>query len=103
MASSTDTIGPITRSVGDTAVVLDVLAGRDASDGTSIERDAQGYLMIADSKPKLTGVTFGLIEQYLGHGLHPEVAAGIEQSVAALQAAGATVKRVSLPAVERAQ
>lgn len=43
MASSLDTVGPLTLSVADSALVLDVMAGKDELDGTTIERDAEGY------------------------------------------------------------
>ena len=41
MASSTDVIGPLARSVDDAALVLDVMAGRDDLDGTTIERQTE--------------------------------------------------------------
>src|SRR5205085_8896577 len=65
-ASSTDVIGPLTRTVEDTAIVLDVMSGRDDLDSTTIEKDSAGYL--TDSAD-LTGKKIGVIKEYMGDGL----------------------------------
>ncbi|MBW4061613.1 Asp-tRNA(Asn)/Glu-tRNA(Gln) amidotransferase subunit GatA [Candidatus Saccharibacteria bacterium] len=103
MASSTDTIGPMTNSVADAGMVLDVLAGRDASDATSIERNAGSYRIEADTlADDLDGVKIGLIKEYLGEGLDAEVKAKLLAFVDSLKSRGATVETVSIPATERA-
>ena len=53
MASSTDTIGPLTRTVADAALVLDVISGQDPADATTIERQAEPYT--TDWKPGKDG------------------------------------------------
>jgi aspartyl-tRNA(Asn)/glutamyl-tRNA(Gln) amidotransferase subunit A len=99
MGSSTDTIGPMANSVTDAALVLDVLAGRDASDSTSIERDAAGYRV----KPAvLKGRKIGLIKEYLGEGLDPDVKTELLRFIDQLKAEGAEISEVSLPATHRA-
>ena len=100
MASSTDTIGPLTRTVEDTAVVLDVMAGKDELDSTTIERDEAGYV-IQDTED-LTGKTFGVIDEYMSEGVDPEVKNSIEQAIKTLAEAGATIKHVSLPSTQYA-
>jgi aspartyl-tRNA(Asn)/glutamyl-tRNA(Gln) amidotransferase subunit A len=99
MGSSTDVIGPLTRSVADTALVLDVLAGGDPSDATSIERGAASYNVPAGD---LTGKRIGLITEYLGEGLDPAIKDQLLGTVKQLEARGAKVEQVSLPATELA-
>lgn len=99
MASSTDTIGPMTNRVADTAYVLNVLAGRDASDSTSIERDPQSYISSAGS---LKGLKIGLIKEYLGEGLDPDIKSKLLAFVEQLRAQGADIHEVSLPATQLA-
>jgi aspartyl-tRNA(Asn)/glutamyl-tRNA(Gln) amidotransferase subunit A len=97
MASSTDVIGPLTRTVGDTALVLDVMAGRDDLDSTTIERDEQGY---ESEKLELSGIKIGRVKEYFeSEGLSPPVKALNEQALAKLQAAGAEIIEVSLPSL----
>lgn len=95
MASSTDTIGPLTRSVADTAYVLDVMAGRDPLDSTTIERDTDGY--VVTSTTDVRGKKIGIIKEYMGEGLDDGVRQQIEAAVAKLKDAGAEVVEVSLP------
>jgi aspartyl-tRNA(Asn)/glutamyl-tRNA(Gln) amidotransferase subunit A len=99
MASSTDTIGPITNCVADAGVVLDVLAGKDASDSTSIDRDTKSYSAPAAS---IKGLKIGLIKEYLIQGLDPDVKAKLLSFVEQLKAQGALIEEVSIPATIRA-
>lgn len=101
MASSTDTMGPLTRTVADTALVLDVMAGRDDLDGTTIERDPAGYVL-SSSSMNLKGKKIGVIKEYMGEGLQPGVRSVIETSIEKLKAAGAEVRDVSLPSLPMA-
>lgn len=94
MASSTDTIGPLTRTVEDAALVLDVMAGRDDLDSTTIERDTASY---ADLNEDLTGKKIGVIKEYLGDGVDAGVKEQVEQAIAKLKSAGAEIVEVSLP------
>ena len=94
MASSTDTIGPLTRTVEDTAIVLDVMAGRDDLDSTTIERDTASY---ADLSADLKGKKIGVIKEYLGDGVDAGVKEQVEQAIAKLKDAGAEIVEVSLP------
>ncbi len=99
MASSFDTIGPLTNRTADTAAVLNVLAGRHASDATTIEHDPGGYLV----KPgHLKGLKIGLIKEYLGQGLDPGIKRQVLAMAEQLRVHGAEVHEISLPAVELA-
>lgn len=96
MASSTDTIGPLATSVQDAELVLDVMAGKDELDSTTIERDAAGY---ADATDDIKGKKIGIIQEYMGEGVDPAVKKTVEDAIAKLKAAGATITEVSLPSI----
>lgn len=96
MASSLDVIGPLTRSVDEAGLVLDVIAGADPLDSTSIDRDSASY---AELDGDLTGKKIGIIAEYMGDGVQPEVRQAVEAAVDKLKAAGADVQTVSLPSI----
>lgn len=95
MASSHDVIGPLTRTVEDAAVVLDVMAGQDPLDSTTIDRDATGYTL--DGQANIAGKKIGVISEYMGEGLDNGVKAQIDAAIEKLEAAGAEITKVSLP------
>lgn len=96
MASSTDVIGPLTRTVEDTAAVLDVLAGKDNLDSTTIDREEGSYSnLVAD----LSGKKIGIIKEYMDEGLSSEVREHIEAAIEAMKTAGAKITEVSLPSL----
>jgi aspartyl-tRNA(Asn)/glutamyl-tRNA(Gln) amidotransferase subunit A len=96
MASSTDVIGPMTRSVADAALVLDVMSGKDELDSTTIDRNQESYV---DDGFDMSGQKIGLVKEYLSQGLESGVKTAIEQSIDKLKAAGAQIEEVSLPSV----
>lgn len=98
MASSTDVIGPLTRSVEDAAIVLDVMAGRDVRDGTTLHERARSYVPTGESKKLKVGV----IKEYMGEGLDAETRTRIESRVDSLKELGHTVEEVSVPSVDLA-
>jgi aspartyl-tRNA(Asn)/glutamyl-tRNA(Gln) amidotransferase subunit A len=95
MASSTDVIGPLARTVDDAAIVLDVMAGQDELDATTIERQTS----YTDIQTDLKGKKVGLIKEYMGEGLSDGVREVIEASVDKLKAAGAEITEVSIPSI----
>mgnify|MGYP006147091471 CR=1 FL=1 len=96
MASSTDVIGPFARTAAEAALVLDVMAGKDELDGTTIQRDVRSY---TDAELSLTELKVGVIKEYMNENLDPKIAARVNQSVEALRNAGVTVEEVSLPSL----
>jgi aspartyl-tRNA(Asn)/glutamyl-tRNA(Gln) amidotransferase subunit A len=96
MASSTDVIGPLTASVADAAIVLDVMAGKDPLDSTTIDRDTASYVVKDES---LKGKTIGVISEYMGEGLNDGVKAVIEAAIQKAKDASATVREVSIPSL----
>jgi aspartyl-tRNA(Asn)/glutamyl-tRNA(Gln) amidotransferase subunit A len=100
MASSTDVIGPLTRTVADTALVLDVMSGRDALDSTTIDKDEAGYAL--SDAGSLQGKKVGVIKEYMGEGLDAGVKACIDAAIDKVKAAGAEIVEVSLPTLPAA-
>ncbi|HEX8182370.1 MAG TPA: Asp-tRNA(Asn)/Glu-tRNA(Gln) amidotransferase subunit GatA [Candidatus Saccharimonadales bacterium] len=98
MASSTDVMGPLTRTVADSALVFDVIAGRDQLDSTTIERDAAGYADLPGDI-NLTGKKIGVIREYMGDSLQPGVSQIIDDVLQRLRTAGADVQELSLPSL----
>ncbi len=97
MASSTDVIGPLTKTVADAALILDIISGEDHLDGTMIARDSRNY---ADLAGELKNARIGIVEEYMGEGVDPGVRAIIEKAIVALKAKGANLKTVSIPSVK---
>jgi aspartyl-tRNA(Asn)/glutamyl-tRNA(Gln) amidotransferase subunit A len=95
MASSTDTVGTLASNVTDAALVIDVMAGPDAWDATTIERQ-DSYL---DLSTDLKGKKIGIIKEWMGEGLADNVKEQIESAVAKLKTAGAEITEVSLPSL----
>ncbi len=100
MASSTDVIGPITTTVEDAALVLETIADRDKLDSTTIERDESSYAHLKDVG--LSGVTIGVVKEFMGEGLDGEVKASVEAAIEQAKQAGATVKEISIPKIDMA-
>ena len=94
-ASSLDQIGPLAQTVEDTALLLEVLAGHDPADSTSIDLPVPDYAQTV--RQPLENLRIGLVAEHFGEGLDPEVEQSVREAVAVYQSLGATVKEVSLP------
>jgi aspartyl-tRNA(Asn)/glutamyl-tRNA(Gln) amidotransferase subunit A len=94
--SSLDQIGPMTRTVEDAARVLQVIAGHDAKDSTSVDAPVPDYLAALSARGDLKGLTIGLPAEYWDEGLAPEVAEACAGAVKKAEELGATTKRVNL-------
>jgi len=95
-ASSLDQIGPFSTTVADSALLLEAIAGHDARDSTSIDQPAPSLLESLGEG--VSGLRIGLVTELMGEGIAPDVAARVRQAAAALEAAGATITEVSVPA-----
>jgi len=96
MASSTDVIGPIAKTVSEVALVLDVMAGPDRLDSTTIQRDKEPYTKL---EPDLRGKKIGIVKEYFASGLDPQVRAVVDAAIQKLKVAGAELVEVSLPSL----
>ncbi|MEW6163643.1 MAG: Asp-tRNA(Asn)/Glu-tRNA(Gln) amidotransferase subunit GatA [Pseudomonadota bacterium] len=94
-ASSLDQGGPMAKSAADCALLLNVMAGFDPRDSTSLERPAEDYCRDLD-KP-LDGLRIGLPQEFFGAGMDVGVGAAVEAALAEYRKLGATTVEVSLP------
>jgi aspartyl-tRNA(Asn)/glutamyl-tRNA(Gln) amidotransferase subunit A len=94
-ASSLDQIGPFGRTVTDVARVLEVIAGRDPRDSTSVDELVPPYA--AQLEQPVKPLTIGVPKEYFGEGLDPEIERSIREALRVYEGLGATVKDVSLP------
>jgi aspartyl-tRNA(Asn)/glutamyl-tRNA(Gln) amidotransferase subunit A len=94
-ASSLDQIGPMTRTVGDAALLLQVIAGPDPMDSTCLDLPVPDYT--AALQTGLKGVRLGLPREYFVEGSDPEVLALARRAVETCRALGAEIVDVSLP------
>jgi aspartyl-tRNA(Asn)/glutamyl-tRNA(Gln) amidotransferase subunit A len=96
MASSTDVIGPLTRNVEDAAIILDIMAGKDELDSTTIDRDEIPY---TELEKDVGGKKIGMVKEYFEEGLDSGVSSAVNLAIEKLKAAGADVSEVSLPSL----
>ncbi|MCL4797947.1 MAG: Asp-tRNA(Asn)/Glu-tRNA(Gln) amidotransferase subunit GatA [Burkholderiales bacterium] len=94
-ASSLDQGGPFARSAADLAALMNVMAGFDPRDSTSLERPAEDYAR--ELERPLAGLRVGVPSEYFGAGLAADVAAAVEGAIEALERLGAEVVDVHLP------
>ena len=94
-ASSLDTIGTLTRDVYDNALLMNVIAGYDERDSTSINAPGEDYT--AGIYDGVRGLKIGLPKQYYGEGLSTEVALALEQAVQTYRDLGAEIIEVDMP------
>ncbi len=94
-ASSLDQGGVLTQSAEDAAMLLQVMAGFDARDSTSVAEPVPDYS--ATLTHSLAGLRIGLPDEYFADGLDPAVATVIEAAISEYEKLGAKVQRISLP------
>ena len=94
-ASSLDQGGPMARTAEDCGLLLNVMAGFDERDSTSVERKVSDYTAALGNGVK--GLRIGLPKEYFGEGLDPAVAAVVEEAIAEYKRMGAEVVEISLP------
>jgi len=93
-ASSLDHVGPFGKSVKDTALMLQQMAGREPLDSTSADVPVPDYLDQIE-KP-VRGLKIGIPEEYFGEGLDPEVRSAVEAGIQELAKAGCEIVPISL-------
>jgi aspartyl-tRNA(Asn)/glutamyl-tRNA(Gln) amidotransferase subunit A len=94
-ASSLDQGGPMARTAEDCALLLQVMAGFDPRDSTSVESPVPDYR--ATLNDSIAGLKIGLPKEYFGEGLDSKVAETIDAAIKHYQKLGATIKEISLP------
>jgi len=96
-ASSLDQIGPFGRTVEDTAILLEAIAGHDPKDATSLKVKIPNYTQFLkkDTKQPLKGRTIGIIKETFGEGLDTQVGDAVNAAIEQLKSLGAAVKTIS--------
>lgn len=93
-ASSLDQIGPITKDVEDSAILLNMITGHDEKDSTSVELEKKDYTK--SLKNDVKGLKIGIPKEWYGEGLNEEVKAKLEQAIEKYKELGAIVEECSL-------
>jgi aspartyl-tRNA(Asn)/glutamyl-tRNA(Gln) amidotransferase subunit A len=93
--SSLDQIGTLTKDVRDAALLLDVIAGHDSADSTSLPAAVPEHVSALTGD--IRGLRVGLPQEYFIEGIDPDVEAAVRAAVAHLESLGAEVQTISLP------
>ena len=99
-ASSLDQIGPITKDVRDSAMLLNIIAGHDEKDTTSLNIEKKDYTKALKNDVK--GLRIGIPKEYFGEGINKEVKEALEKAIEEYKAMGAIVEECSIPIAEYA-
>ena len=99
-ASSLDHIGPFSRTVKDSATLLEVISGRDPKDSTSAESQVEDYTKALSGEIRSTKI--GVPKEYFGEGLDADIGARIQNGLSVLKKLGCEIVDISLPNTEYA-
>src|SRR5881227_411243 len=94
-ASSLDQVGPLTKTVRDSALIMNAIAGHDPQDSSSLNEPVPDYA--ARLGEDLRGVRLGVPKEYMIEGIDPQVKAAIDAAVKQMNSLGAEIVDVSLP------
>jgi len=97
-ASSLDQIGPFTKDVEDCAILMNVIAGYDPRESTSVPEEVPDYRRFLGKG--IEGWTVGIPKEYFIAGIDPEVEAAVRRAIRVVEGAGAKCIEVSLPHTE---
>lgn len=97
-ASSLDQIGPVTKTVEDSALLLNHLCGHDAHDSTSLNVEVPDFT--ATLGQDIKGLRIGLPKEYYIDGIHAGVSASVQAAIRKLESLGAIIEEISLPHTE---
>mgnify|MGYP000360466620 FL=1 len=93
-ASSLDQIGPITKDVRDSAILLNIIAGHDEKDSTSVDMPKKDYEKALTGDIK--GLKIGVPKEFFGEGINEEVKKSLKQAIETYKKLGAEVEEFSL-------
>ena len=97
-ASSLDQIGPITKDVEDSAILLNIIAGHDGMDSTSYDMPKVDYTK--SLKNDVKGMKIGVPREFFGEGINEEVKSKLQEAIEIYKELGATVEECSLDVAE---
>ena len=93
-ASSLDQIGPITKDVEDAAILLNLIAGHDEKDTTSVDMEKKDYVKALKNDVK--GLKIAVPKEFFGEGINEEVKTGLKKAIDKYKELGAIVEEISL-------
>ncbi len=99
-ASSMDQVGPMTKDVRDSALLLEAIAGPDPADSTSVNRSVPRYASTLTEGVK--GLRLGIPKEYFVAGMQAEVERAVRTAILELEKSGAVIEEISLPHTEYA-
>jgi len=94
-ASSLDQVGPLTKTVRDSALIMNAMAGRDPQDSTSLPDPVPDYTK--NLGRDLKGIRLGVPKEYRVEGIDPQVSSAVNSAIKQLESLGAEIVDVSLP------
>lgn len=97
-ANSIEQIGPLTRTVKDSAFMLNLVAGLDANDNTTIDNKNEDYLSNIDSG--IEGKKIGIITEMIGEGTDPSVLSATKDAISNLESLGAICEEISIDMIK---
>jgi aspartyl-tRNA(Asn)/glutamyl-tRNA(Gln) amidotransferase subunit A len=97
-ANSIEQIGPLTRIVEDAAFMLNLIAGVDPNDNTTVDNNSEDYLKDIDSG--IEGKKIGIIKEMIGEGIDPSVLSATKDAISKLEGLGAICEEISLDMVK---
>ena len=97
-ANSIEQIGPLTRTVEDTAFMLNLISGIDPNDNTTIDNHNEDYLKDIDSG--IEGKKIGIIKEMIGEGIDSNVLSATKNAISKLEGMGAICEEISLDMVK---
>ena len=97
-ANSIEQIGPLTRTVEDAAFMLNLIAGLDPNDNTTVDNNNEDYLK--DINSGIEGKKIGIVKEMIGEGIDPSVLSATKDAISKLEGLGATCEEVSLDMVK---
>lgn len=99
-ASSLDQMGPVTKDVEDSALLMNIMAGHDVRDSTSIDTPIPDYTQFLNQSIK--GLKVGVPKEYFASGIQADVVDAVKKAIKNMEELGAHVEEVSLPNTEYA-
>ena len=96
-ANSIEQIGPVTKTVKDCGFLLNIIAGQDSNDDTTIDNTNSDYL--SDIEQGIDGKKIGIIKEMTSDGLSPEVSSATKDAIQDFEKLGANCEEVSLPTI----
>jgi aspartyl-tRNA(Asn)/glutamyl-tRNA(Gln) amidotransferase subunit A len=97
-ANSIEQIGPLTRTVKDTAFMLNLISGIDSNDNTTVDNKNEDYLSGMESG--IEGKKIGIIKEMIGDGIDPAVLSATKDAIAKLEGLGAICEEISIDMVK---